>query len=101
MGKYQQGIIPSFNWGFNLYMKTISKKNINIEDPVYDKTFIITDQCMWEMNKQNRKSAPHAVGVVDEETGQLRYIKSGSRIKFVSGDITMSPNQEDYNKQNG
>lgn len=75
------------------------KKQTKKIDDIYDRVFIVTDQCMWEMNKQNNKSAPHAVGVVDEQTGQLRYIKSGSKIKFVGGDITVSPSQEDYNKQ--
>ena len=52
-----------------------------------DKTFIVTDQCMCEMNKQNGKSAPHGIGVLDIETRQLRLIKSGSKIKFIEGDI--------------
>jgi hypothetical protein len=40
-----------------------------------NKTFIITDACMWEMNKQLGMSAPHAIEVVDIETGQVRFIK--------------------------
>ena len=62
------------------------------------KTFLLTDCCMWEMNKQNNKNAPHAIEVVDMETGQVRYIKSGSKIRFAEGDITDSHSQEDYNK---
>ena len=54
---------------------------------------------MWEMNKQNGKSNPHAIEVVDAETGAVRYIKSGSRIKFIEGDITEGRNQESYNRQ--
>lgn len=68
------------------------------EKKITEKIFILTDACMWEMNKQNGKQAPHAVEVVDIETGQVRYIKSGSKIMFVEGNITNSHNQEDYNK---
>ena len=64
-----------------------------------EQLFIVTDGCMWEMNKQNGTSYPHSIEVVNEETGQIRYIKSGSRIKFVSGEITEGRNQEGYNKQ--
>lgn len=63
-----------------------------------ESTFMVIDLCMWEANKQNGRSNPHAVGVVDIETGQLRYIKSGSKIKFVSGEMTVGMNQEEYNK---
>ena len=72
-------------------------KKEKIEDP-RDKIFILTDGCMWEMNKQSGKSTPHCVEVVDEKTGQVRFIRSGSRIKFLVGNITDSHNQEDYNK---
>jgi len=64
-----------------------------------NKTFLLTDGCMWEMNKQNGTSAPHAIEVVDVETGQVRYIKSGSKIMFVEGEITESRDQKAYNKQ--
>lgn len=60
--------------------------------------FILTDGCMWEKNKQEGTSFPHAIEVVDAETGQVRYIKSGSRIKFVEGEITEGRSQEAYNK---
>lgn len=53
---------------------------------------------MWEMNKQNGKSSAHSIEVVDLETGQVRYIKSGSKIAFIEGFITESHNQDDYNK---
>lgn len=59
--------------------------------------FILTDGCMWEARKQSDKSYPHAIEVVDAETGQVRYIRSGSRIKFIDGQITVARNQEDYN----
>ena len=63
-----------------------------------EKVFILTDGCMWEKNKVDGTSFPHAIEVVDEETGQVRYIKSGSKIQLVDGEITVARNQEDYNK---
>ena len=60
---------------------------------------LLTDGCMWEMNKQNGTSHPHAIEVVDIETGQVRYIKSGSKITFVEGEITDSRDQASYNSQ--
>lgn len=70
-----------------------------MKEDITKKTFILTDGCMWEMNKQQGKSAPHAIEVVDIDTGQVRYIKSGSKIKFVAGDITVGRSQEEYNRQ--
>lgn len=64
-----------------------------------EKTFILTDGCMWEMNKQSGKSAPHAIEVVDSETGAIRFIKSGSRIAFIEGEISLGRSQEIYNEQ--
>ncbi len=63
------------------------------------RTFLLTDGCMWEMNKKKGAYAPHAIEVVDMETGQVRYIKSGAQIRFVEGDITEGRDQETYNKQ--
>ena len=60
--------------------------------------FMLTDGCMWEMNKQNGSSHPHAIEVVDTKTGAVRYIKSGARIRFVSGEITEGRNQKQYNQ---
>ena len=64
-----------------------------------EKVFIITDLCMWENNKKNKTNYPHAIQVVDAETGQVRYIKSGSKIAFIEGQITESHSQETYNKE--
>ena len=61
------------------------------------KTFLLTDGCMWEMNKQNGTEHPHAIEVVDMETGQVRYIKCGAQIRFVSGDISEGRDQKSYN----
>lgn len=64
-----------------------------------ERIFIITDCCLFEKNKQEGAYHPHAIEVVDIETGQLRYIESGARIKFVEGLISKGRNQEDYNEQ--
>ena len=53
---------------------------------------------MWEMNKQGGTYHPHAIEVCDPKTGQVRYIKSGATIQFVSGEITPARDQKDYNK---
>jgi len=61
--------------------------------------FILTDACLWEMNKKAGVYHPHAIEVVDSETGQVRYIQSGARIKFVEGQISKGREQDDYNKK--
>ena len=71
-------------------MKKLFKK-----EPV----FIVTNHCQWEANKKNKTSYTHAIQVIDQNTGEVRFIKCGSRIQFVSGDITESFSQESYNKQ--
>ncbi len=63
-----------------------------------EKIYLLTDGCLWEINKQNGNEHPHAVEVVDLETGAVRYIKSGSRIKFVEGEISDIRTQEAYNQ---
>lgn len=65
----------------------------------YEEIYIITDGCMWEQNKQNSTYHPHAIEVVNSKTGQVQYIKSGSRITFVEGEITETRSQEIYNKK--
>mgnify|MGYP001558106217 FL=1 len=63
--------------------------------------FIITDGCAWEGNNQaDKEEAFHAIEVIDSETGQMRMIKSGSRIKFVSGQISPIRSQQKYNELN-
>ena len=62
-----------------------------------DRTFMVTDMCMWEKNKLEGKTDPHAIGVVDVETGENRYIRGGSKIKFIEGEISEVQKQEDYN----
>jgi len=36
------------------------------------KTFLLTDNCAWEANKKNSTDYPHAIEVVDVETGDLQ-----------------------------
>ena len=62
------------------------------------RTFLLTDACLWEMNKKNEVYHPHAIEVVDVETGQVRYIQSGALIRFVQGSISEDRNQDKYNK---
>lgn len=64
-----------------------------------EKTFIVTDSCMWEANRVNGTRSAHTIEVVDQETGQVRFIRSGSKIKFIEGDISESYTQEQYNEQ--
>lgn len=65
-----------------------------------EKTFILTDSCAWEAERQSPTGrTDHIIEVIDDETGQVRWIKSGSRIKFVEGEITDPSKQEDYNNQ--
>lgn len=62
------------------------------------RTFLLTDACLWETNKKDKVYHPHAVEVVDTETGQVRYIQSGAKIKIVDGLISSARDQDDYNK---
>lgn len=77
-----------------------NKKNEIVEksDDPRTRVFLITDNCMWEQNKKRGTFHPHAIEVVDIETGQVRYIESGAKIKFVDGSITDNRDQETYNK---
>lgn len=67
------------------------------QDP-RERTFILTDTCLWEKNKVDQTFYPHAIEVVDDETGQVRYIQSGSRVKFLDGTISVGRDQNNYNK---
>lgn len=53
---------------------------------------------MWEQNKKGDTFHPHAIEVVDTETGQIRYIESGAIITFVQGSISEGRDQGSYNK---
>lgn len=64
-----------------------------------EKIFILTDSCMWEANRQAGERSDHSVEVIDAETGKVRYLRSGTKIKFVEGFITEENTQEEYNRQ--
>lgn len=64
----------------------------------HEKIYLLTDGCIWEINKETGNEHPHSVEVVDLETGAIRYIKSGSRIKFIEGEISDIRTQKAYNK---
>jgi len=64
-----------------------------------EKVYLLTDGCMWEKNKREGTEHTHAVEVVDVETGAVRYIKSGSTITLVKGEITDIRTQKAYNKK--
>ncbi len=63
-----------------------------------EKIYMLTDGCLWEINKKIGNEHPHSVEVVDLQTGAVRYIKSGSKISFVEGEISDIRTQEAYNK---
>lgn len=64
----------------------------------HEKIYLLTDGCMWEQNKRNKTFYPHSIEVVDMETGQVVYVKSGSRITLIEGETTSIRTQEEYNK---
>lgn len=66
---------------------------------IHEKTFLLTDGCMWEATKEEGNEHPHCIEVVDIETGAVRYIKSGSRIKFLAGEITDIRSSQEYKEQ--
>lgn len=57
--------------------------------PFEDKEYILTDQCFWEANPPedynplDPKRKPHAVTLVDKETGTIAMLNSGSVIKII------------------
>lgn len=57
-------------------------------------TFLLMDYCGYEAAKQGNSPGYHAIQVVDEKTGQVRFIKSGSRISFLSGEISAPGTQK-------
>lgn len=69
------------------------------KDDTKERVFIVTDACLWEMNKQAGSYHPHAIEVVDTETGQVRYIQSGAKIQLVDGIISKGREQDDYNER--
>lgn len=64
----------------------------------HEKIYLVTDGCAWEINKATGNEHPHSIEVADLETGAIRYIRSGSRISFIEGEITDIRTQKTYNK---
>ena len=64
----------------------------------HEEIYIVTDGCMWEINEQIGDEHPHAMEVVNIETGAIRYIKSGSKVSFIEGEISDIRTQKTYNK---
>lgn len=81
-------------WGLKHLLFNKATHRAEPQDPL-----IVTDGCMWEANKVNGTRHSHAIEVVNERTGAVRFIKSGSRIAFVSGDMSDARTQEAYNAQ--
>lgn len=69
--------------------KDMIKKIFDKFKPLPEKEYIITDECYWEMNPPknynpyDKTRKPHAVSLVDPETGTVVRLKSGSIIKVV------------------
>ena len=57
--------------------------------PKKDKEYLLTDQCMWEMeagddyNPYDNKRKPHVLQLVDPISGTIVNLKSGSLIKII------------------
>jgi len=61
-------------------------------DPIDGKDYLVTDSCGWEELKPEEKKkynpydgsrSPHAMQLVDQETGTVVHLNSGSIIKIV------------------
>ena len=65
--------------------KAFEKKLI----PVKEKEYIVTDQCMWEVdthvdyNPYDDTRKPHVMQCVDPVSGTIVNLKSGSIIKII------------------
>lgn len=70
-------------------MKPSKNKPIVKFKPLREKRYMVTDQCMWEASKLkdynplDPRRAPHALTIVDIETGSIAFLKSGSIIQVV------------------
>lgn len=66
------------------------KKNLkNKHKPLKRKRYLLTDQCFWEQhpppdyNPLDPKRTPHAVSIVDVDTGTVVILNSGSIIEVI------------------
>lgn len=72
------------------YTKKQSENLANKVQPQLDREYIITDFCFWAENAPedynifDKDRKPHAVSLVDKETGTMVMLQSGSVIKIVS-----------------
>ena len=73
--------------------KKIIKDFENKFIPKKDKEYLLTDQCMWEMetvddyNPYDDKRKPHILQLVDPISGTIVNLKSGSLIKIIKAAI--------------
>lgn len=57
--------------------------------PIVDKEYVVTDECYWisnapeDYNPYDKTRKPHAVSIVDIDTGTVVLLKSGSIIKVI------------------
>ena len=62
---------------------------VNKRTPQKDKEYILTDDCFWDSNPPqdynifDPKRKPHAVSLVEKDTGTVVMLKSGSIIKVI------------------
>ena len=70
-------------------MITKKQEPIHKFKPLKEKRYMVTDQCMWESAKMENynpldpKRTPHALTLVDMETGSIAFLKSGSIIQVI------------------
>ena len=60
--------------------------------PIIDKEYLVTDQCFWQnlsekerelYNPYDKKREPHAIQLVDIQTGTIVNLPSGSIVKII------------------
>ncbi len=65
--------------------------------PVVDRDYLVTDHCGWEELTEDEKQkynpydgsrSPHAVQLIDQETGTVVHLLSGSIVRIVKSRIT-------------
>lgn len=68
----------------------MSKKEPKKFIPVDGKEYLVTDQCFWKVlkhpekyNPYDKTRAPHSIQLVDQDTGTVVNLPSGSIIKIV------------------
>jgi hypothetical protein len=70
--------------------KKLGESKDEVLSPVTGKEYLITDQCFWEQevpedyNPTDPNRTPHAITLVDKDTGTIVILPSGSTVKIVS-----------------